>query len=247
MTGLLITLLLISGSARGSGAVGDLYNEANALYRAGDYEYALERYESIVATGLRNDRLHYNLGNAAFKAGRLGRAIVAYERVLRLSPGDEDARANLVIANARKVDRVESEEQNVVTRVAKAMYRALGIGFLAVVSCLSLFGIALLGIVRLLRPSARTFCAASGGIVFVVGVISLALLLTKVEDRNRPEAVIVAEQADGRSGPGEDFLKVFTLHEGTKVGVERSEGRWTQVRLPNGIGGWLPAVVLLEI
>lgn len=247
MISLLVAIIAFAGSATGSETAARLYNEANALYRAGHYAAAVERYEQALATGLGNARLHYNLGNAAFKADQLGRAIVAYERALHLDPGDEDARVNLALANTRKVDRVEPEEHNVVTRAATAVYRALGPGSLAVASSACLFGLALLGVVWLLRPLARTVCVSLGSALLVAGLLCLALLAAKIEDRNRPEAVIIVEAVDGRSGPGGEFLKVFTLHEGTKVGLERSEGPWIQVRLLNGIGGWLPISALTRL
>ncbi len=247
MISILLTLAAIAGSVTGSEVTAGLYNEGNALYRAGQYVAAVERYERALATGLRSARLHYNLGNAAFKAERLGQAIVAYERALRLDPDDEDARANLALANARKMDRVDPEEQNVVTRAAAAVYRSLGPGLLAVASSACLLGLAALGVAWLLRPVARTVCLSLSGVVLIAGFTSLWLLTVKIEDRNRPEAVVVAEAIDGRSGPGPDFLKVFTLHEGTKVSVERPEGRWIQVRLVNGIGGWLPIDALTRI
>ena len=47
-----------------------------------------------------------------------------------------------------------------------------------------------------------------------------------------------------RSGPDAGRTVLFELHEGTKVLIERSEGAWILGRLPNGLGGWLPAADL---
>ena len=54
-----------------------------------------------------------------------------------------------------------------------------------------------------------------------------------------PQGIVLADEAIGRSGPGRDFLQVFTLHEGTKVEIERVEGGWLLVRLRSGLGGWI--------
>ncbi len=69
--------------------------------------------------------------------------------------------------------------------------------------------------------------------------VGSALLATKAGDMNTPAAIVLAAETIGRSGPGDDFLQAFTLHEGTKVVLERKEGPWGLVRLPNGIGGWI--------
>ncbi len=45
-----------------------------------------------------NPALFYNLGNAYFRTGDLGRAILNYERALALDPSQPEARANLQLA-----------------------------------------------------------------------------------------------------------------------------------------------------
>ena len=48
--------------------------------------------------GLSSPALDYNIGNAHFRLGELGSAILHYERARRAAPGDENIRANLVLA-----------------------------------------------------------------------------------------------------------------------------------------------------
>ena len=57
-------------------------------------------------TGVRDPQAHYNLGNACFKAGRLGEAVLWYERALRLAPRDADIRANLHYVEQLRLDKV---------------------------------------------------------------------------------------------------------------------------------------------
>ena len=70
-----------------SAAMGQ-YNEANVLYRAGDFTKARQVYLKAVSTDVADARLFYNLGNACFKSGLLGEAILWYERARRLAPDD---------------------------------------------------------------------------------------------------------------------------------------------------------------
>ena len=73
-------------------------------------------------------------------------------------------------------------------------------------------------------------------------IFSGSLLAIKIHAREfDPAAIVLAGETEGRSGPGEDNIRIFTLHEGTRVSIQRSEGAWYLVRLPSGIGGWVRA------
>ena len=67
---------------------------------------------------MQDGRLYYNLGNACFKSGKLGEAILWYERARRLLPHDEDIEANLRFANLVKKDRDPQTEDGLGALVA---------------------------------------------------------------------------------------------------------------------------------
>ena len=84
--------------------------------------------------------------------------------------------------------------------------------------------------------------------ILVIAAIVGGLLGAKIHQREAVlRAVILAEEAVARSGPGPDYLQVFSVHEGTAVVIEREEADWTLVRLPNGVGGWVPGESLEAI
>ena len=223
------------------------YNAANALYRAGNYEAAIARYEALLAQG-QNGAVYYNLGNAYFKAGQIGRAVLSYERALRLMPGDEDVRTNLRFVNALEKDREPGGTVNVVTRFLGGIYGALSAAGLAVFCSVCLFIAAGAGIGWLFAGGRRPLWI---GLLVLAGLGVLSAgptLALKVHDLEGVQtAVVLAEEVVGRSGPGEDYLQVFTLHEGTRVRVERVEGIWLLVQLSSGLGGWLPAEAVERI
>ena len=134
-----VAVLLLAGSARGAGTGAHGYNEANALYRQGEFKKAAGRYEEVVSQGVRNGNVFFNLGNAWFKAGEIGQAILAYERALKLMPGDEDVLSNLRFVNAHKEDKSPEEDVNLPTRLLSSAYRVLSANVLAVLSSISLF------------------------------------------------------------------------------------------------------------
>jgi uncharacterized protein YgiM (DUF1202 family) len=76
------------------------------------------------------------------------------------------------------------------------------------------------------------------GFLFIVTAGSLSWKIHVNE--NRKEGVVIEQKVDIRSGPGNENITVFTIHEGTKVRVLGSGNGWHQISLPNGWSGWLP-------
>jgi len=75
-------------------AVEALWSTANAAYSEGNFDKAITDYEKILAQDLHSAALYYNLANAYFKKGELGKALLYYNRASRIAPGDEDIRHN---------------------------------------------------------------------------------------------------------------------------------------------------------
>ena len=80
------------------------YNAANAYYRQGQYEQALEQLQHALQFA-KDDNLAensiYNLGNNFFNSQELETAIEAYKSALLLDPHDQDAKYNLELARVQ--------------------------------------------------------------------------------------------------------------------------------------------------
>jgi tetratricopeptide (TPR) repeat protein len=72
-----------------------IFTKANSDYAAGHFRQAIDGYESLVRNRQWSASLFYDLGNAWFRAGEPGRAILNYERALALSPAQPETEANL--------------------------------------------------------------------------------------------------------------------------------------------------------
>ena len=94
------------------------YNAANALYRQGEYEAALQQLQ-LALTFAEDETLAqsslFNLGNSSFNAQDLGTAVAAYTEALLLNPDDQDAKYNLELAlqqqQEQQSENGESEEE----------------------------------------------------------------------------------------------------------------------------------------
>src|SRR5213080_2194997 len=74
------------------------FDKANQEYAQGHFKEAIAGYETLVRSGPLSANLFYDLGNAYFRNGDFGRAILNYERALALEPHHPETQANLRIA-----------------------------------------------------------------------------------------------------------------------------------------------------
>src|SRR5947199_10416608 len=78
-------------------AKGD-FTKANQEYAQGNFAEAISGYEALVGAGQWSANLFYDLGNAYFRVGDFGHAVLNYERALALERHHPEAIANLQIA-----------------------------------------------------------------------------------------------------------------------------------------------------
>src|SRR5438132_10711992 len=74
------------------------FAKANANYAAGHFQEAISGYEALVRAGQWSANLFYDLGNAYFRVGDFGHAVLNYERALALERHHPEVIANLQIA-----------------------------------------------------------------------------------------------------------------------------------------------------
>jgi tetratricopeptide (TPR) repeat protein len=216
---------------------------ANQNYEAGDYAEAAAIYEAIIESGLHNSTVYYNLGNAYYKQGELGRAILNYRRAQRLAPRDTDVTANLAVARTQTVDQLELPAQGAWSNLAKLVEEWLTLPEATLLALVLWELIAGVVIGAILKPSIRRWGAITVGGLAVFMVIGLLSIANRYyTDETYPAAVIVAQQIDVTSGPGgtDQYLVEFTLHAGAEVSVLESRPGWQRITLPGDLQGWVP-------
>ena len=89
---------LLFTSAGLAADVSSNFDAANKLYEEGKFSDAAAAYEQMIQSGTASSAIYFNLGNAFFKSGQLGRAVAAYRDARTIAPHDPDVRANLDFA-----------------------------------------------------------------------------------------------------------------------------------------------------
>ena len=76
-------------------------------------------------------------------------------------------------------------------------------------------------------------------------LVFFIFLSAKFRDENLAKTgIIVVEKIDVRSGPKEDYLLQFTLHEGTKVSIVKKVQGWYEIDLSKDLKGWVPETIV---
>lgn len=216
--------------------------EANRLYEAGQFAEAAAVYQALADAGVEDGTLYYNLGNAYFKAGDLGRAILNYRRAQRLLPRDPDVAANLELARAQTVDRLESDGGALVDFVRRVLVEWTTLDEAAAITLGLWVVLCALVVAAILWPRGRqglTYGIVVVAVLLAVGMLSVGVRVS--EARSKAPAVVVAPSVEVRSGPGEDYLTEFSLHTGAEIRVLEQRNGWVRIALPGDLQGWMPS------
>jgi hypothetical protein len=208
----------------------------------GYYQQAINAYVQLIAGGVRNAKLYYNLGNAYFRANDLGRAILQYRRGLQLEPGNRRLQANLRFALSRRMDQIEVKATTRRSLAARLLFwhddlslRAQVI--IALVAFWLTWGCAF---AHWFRPhSAFLGFLAMGAFCFVL--FAASALLVHMQNTTVRHGVVVAQEASVRKGNGNSYALQFPrpLHPGAEFVVVEKRPPWLYVRLDNGATGWV--------
>ena len=211
-----------------------LFDAANKLYEEGKFAEAAAAYESLVQSLQVSVALYFNLGNAWFKSGQIGRAIAAYRQAEQITPRDPDLRANLQFARnqtpaptlspsrwERWLGRLTLNEWTVLAAVALWLWLLL----LAMLQWRPALWLVLRTYVFLLAMLAVLLC----------GCLAAALR----ETRFTRTAIVITHEATVRYGPLAESPAAFTVQDGAELRVLDQKDEWLQVSAGPRRTGWL--------
>lgn len=219
-------------------------SEGDSAYIRNDYASAIQIYEALLSKGEAAD-VYYNLGNSYYKAEDIAKAILNYERALLLQPGNSDIRANLEVARAKTIDKVEPIPDVFFVGWTKALINSMSVNAWGVcgIICFILLIVALYLFIFSKQIVVKKVGFISG-IVLLIVVIAANVFAGQQEDRlmNRDSAIVMNPSVTVRSTPNEGGTSLFVLHEGRKVNIkDNSMKEWKEIRLEDGKVGWVPA------
>lgn len=227
-----------------------LWDSANVAYNEGDYAKAAELYESILADNLHSAKLYFNLGNAYYKQDKLGKAILNYNRALRLAPADEDIRHNLEYATEATKDNIEEIPEFFLTTWVKKVRNLMGCDGWTIFSYAMLI-VALIGALAYLLAEVLTYRKAGFYTLCIAALLFIVSTIFAYNERealvNSAEAIIMSSAAPIKSSPDRAATDLFVLHEGTKLTTGESIDGWVEIRIADGRKGWIESSRIEQI
>jgi tetratricopeptide (TPR) repeat protein len=221
------------------------FRQGNTAYEAGNYETAVEAYESLIAAGIESKDVYFNLGNAWLKQGRLGPAILNYRRALRLDPSDDDAAANLAYARARTQDATPQDAPDPFPWLTALRPGADTAGVFYLVG-LNVFAL-LFALRYVLRRPPAILGPLTGTTAAVAALLAVGFWFEAEAEGKSAGAVVMAESSEVKSGPGDDYTVAFVVHEGTEVATGRTSGPWTEITVTSELKGWVASSAIEEV
>ncbi len=233
--------LIVALSVSASPTSAERWEAGNKAYIEGDYDKAIEEYSAILDGGEYSMKLYYNLANAYFKTGAIGKSILYYNKALRIAPSQEDIRHNLAIAEAQTKDRIVVIPEFFLNRWLRTVRNSMSCMAWSVLS-LVLFGLLLAFALLFLLASRLRWRKAGFYGALCAFVLFVAMTAFAVSSRNdmlsHNEAIVMGTAISVKSSPDNSATDLFVLHEGTKVKLLDEVDEWCEVVIADGKKGW---------
>ena len=240
-----VTLLLSLGASMNIQAkdLDSLWTAGVQAYTDGKFSDASTAWTSIEESGQKSAKLYYNLGNAWFKQGNYPKAILNYERALRLDPSYSDARYNLEFTSNFVQDKIEPVPEFILKSVARKVCYVMGSNAWAVIFLVLLAAALVMGLLFLLGSSvgkrrAGFYC---GIVLLLLSAGALSFSIWQKSDSVKTDtAIVMSPVSSVKSSPSSGSSKdLFVIHEGTKVTILDEVGSWKNIALADGRQGWI--------
>ena len=223
---------------------------ADDEYAKGNYQQAIKDYQEILKTGVSSE-IYYNLGNAYYRTDNITQALLAYERALQLSPGDNDIRFNLQNARSKTIDKITPETEMFFVTWYNSLVNFTSVDRWANTAIVSIVMALLLILVFLFAPqmwARKSGFYGSAVFLLLFAFANLFAFQQKHELETKQGAIVIAPTVNVKKTPAASGTDVFVIHEGTRVDItDRGMKQWRGIKLADGREGWLKTSQIEEI
>lgn len=223
---------------------------ADVEYAKGNYQQAIKDYQEILKTGVSSE-IYYNLGNAYYRTDNITQALLAYERALQLSPGDNDIRFNLQYARSKTIDKITPETEMFFVTWYNSLVNFTSVDRWANTAIVSIEMALLLILVFLFAPqmwARKSGFYGSAVFLLLFAFANLFAFQQKHELETKQGAIVIAPTVNVKKTPAASGTDVFVIHEGTRVDItDRGMKQWRGIKLADGREGWLKTSQIEEI
>ena len=237
-----IFYLLIFLSSLAKADSNSIMQTANEYYKNNRYQLAIEEYNKLLLDGFEGTSLYYNLGNAHYRLGKVGYAILYYEKAFKLSPNDEDVTHNLALAKLNLKDKVDTLPPFFIFNLWEGILAAFSVtGWTIIVYIIFILVLIVFVVYFFSRSVTEQRISFFTGIgLTVILLLTISLLIVKMnKEFNTKDGIIIETSVIVKSSPDYSSKDSFQIHEGLKVRIEDNVDDWVKIRLDDGKIGWI--------
>ena len=213
-----------------------IFSGAIKDYKTGDFLAAAKKFETIAQNNIKNPYLYYNIGNAYFKTGDTGHAILWYERAKKILVNDPDLNFNLNYARGFVKDKKEDP-----IRISDILFfrnNLIPVKFIQITALSLSFLFFIFASIQIVRR--EKIFSGFGILLFSIFIIFTAIVFADYyKQAVVSNAVIVKKEAVIRSGISDTSTKLFTLHAGTKIRVTEQRNGYLKIKFSKDKIGWV--------
>jgi tetratricopeptide (TPR) repeat protein len=233
----LIALLFCALAAPSVLAQGEIeFAKANQAFAQGHFKEAISDYETLIRDGQWSANVFYDLGNAYFRTGDFGQAILNYERARALDRHHPEATANLQIARdeAHALELQPSWPERYLQFGSVNQYSiTAAVAFWIAAFCLA-------ALIFTPRRSTTVISLLLAMLLLFAGAI-FAIWQLERGSKGDALAVVTGKDVQARLATADTANAVLALPPGSEIKVLSTRGDWIYAALPNNLRGWIPA------
>lgn len=224
------------------------FDEGNQRYAQGDYAGAIAAYEQALESGHTSGALYANMGNAYYRLDELGQAIRYYEKARRLIPENPELLHNLTIVRSR----IDAPFSSIPTPIWVSWWKRYVVrqGALPffIVGLLLYIVSAVLIAQRIWTGTRNAWHRRSMALTLLGGLLFLIMGFGASLDKKLDQrAVVISDRVALRETPQAEASSEVELNQGVLLDILQTQEAWIEVRLPNGVTGWILASDSAEI
>ncbi|MFH1799203.1 MAG: SH3 domain-containing protein [Candidatus Omnitrophota bacterium] len=231
-------------SAENESVSQDAFASANEYYKKAEYEKAIIEYKKVLDKGYESEPLYYNMGNTYYKIGKLGEAILNYERAECLMPRDADLASNYGFARASIKAGLIPEKKGIWSwRPLNLYVNNFSVNELCRIASGAYVLVILLFVTAVVRGKSGPRQLVAIVLLIIFALLSAGSVYYKAA-RIKRAGVAITHDTEVLFGPFDSATKFFTLQEGMCVEILSEKDDWYKIRRVDGKVGWVkkPAV-----
>src|SRR5437870_8112232 len=198
------------------------FAKANQAFAQGHFKEAIANYEALIRDGQWSANVFYDLGNAYFRTGDFGRAILNYERALALAQHHPEATANLQIARdeAHALELQPSWPERYLQFATVNQYSVTAAGA---------FWVAAFCLVALIFTPRRSAATISLLLIMLLVFAGAIFAICQVErgSKGNALAIVTGKDVQARFATADTANAVLALPPGSEVKILSTRGDWT--------------------